>query len=566
MLQELKVSHFAIIDSITIAFRPGLNILSGETGAGKSVLLKSLALLMGEKALADTVRSGQEMAVVEGLFDLTDRGDIVEALEQLGIEAQDDQLVVRRLISAQGKSKVYLNGSLAPLNRLREVVSPLIALTGQSAPLIEMTGQHDNRHLQSTGYHLDLLDHYCGAWSIRQDYLTKYTQLKDIESEIVQIEDAQRHREQRLDFLNYQVEEIHQLQLEAGEEDEILQRLQRIKNSTRILDFCSQTEAALYGDDDSVLVRLHQLLQKAQELKTYDPGLVEQLGPLGQAKTLVEEVVYELRDYAKQVDSDPSELHLLEEKVSLFRKLQKKYGPTVEDILASLKEMEEEAYQLESSDENLKSLKSQAKALRVDLQSAAEDLHRRRTNGAKLLSKGVNEELLDLNMKGVTFHIQVEAKVELSQTGMSDVEFMIQASKKDSLRPLAKFASGGELSRILLSLKRIVGRSGQPRTYLFDEVDAGVSGETAEKVGRKLKSIAQGQQVICVTHLPQVASCADAHFLIEKSPSKGSGVHMSVIELKKTERIKEIARLISGEKITKTSLDHARQLIDQKSM
>ncbi len=560
MLIELKVSHFAIIDSIQIAFQPGLNILSGETGAGKSVLLKSLALLMGEKALADTVRSGREMATVEGLFDLSDRSDIIQSLIDLGIDVQDDQLIVRRQISAQGKSKVYLNGSLAPLTHLREVVSPLIAVTGQSAPLIEMTGQHDNRHLQSTAYHLDLLDHYCGAWNLRQSYGEKFDRLKAIHQEISEIEESQRQREQRLDFLNFQCEEIRQLQLEPGEEEDLLHRLQRNKNSTRLIDFCSQSEGALYADDDSALVRIHQVLQRLQDLKSYDPLLAEKLSPLAQAKTLIEESVYDLRDYAKSLDSDPSELNRLEERVSLFRKLQKKYGPEVEDILNALKEMEQEVRSLENSDQNLQELRAEQKKLEQSLRQAAEDLHNRRANGAKLLAKGVNEELLDLNMKGVIFHIQVEPRQELSPTGMSQVEFMIQASKKDSLRPLAKFASGGELSRILLSLKRIVGSSGQPRTYLFDEVDAGVSGETAEKVGRKLKSIAQGQQVICVTHLPQVASCGDSHFLIEKSPSR-QGVHMSVRELNKEDRVKEIARLISGEKITKTSLDHARQLM-----
>lgn len=563
MLLELKVRNFAIIDSIHISFQQGLNILSGETGAGKSVLLKSLALLMGEKGLSDTVRTGAQTATIEGFFDLATRPDIAGRLKNMGIDVLEDQLVVRRVISSQGKSRVYLNGSLSALNSLREVVSPMITVTGHNAPLIEMTGQHDNRHLQSKSYHMEVLDHYSGSWDLRQQFSDKFLQLKEIENEIQEIKEESRSRAQRLDFLIYQRDEINALGLKPGEEDELKQQLFRLKNSTRLVEFVQSAEQALYTDDDSALARLHKVVQKAAEIRQFDESLAKKVEPLTQAKTLIEEAIFDLRDYGDDLEADPAQLDSLEEKFSELRRLQKKYGGTVEEILATLAHIESEINGLETSDERLVGLERERELLGKELNKRADDLHKRRSQGALLLSKGVNDELAELNMKGVIFEVQVQPAEQMTSTGRSDVEFMIRSSKKDPLRPLAKFASGGELSRILLSLKRIIGNTDHPRTYLFDEVDAGVSGLTAEKVGKKLKTIAKGQQVICVTHLPQVASFADAHFLIEKSPSKKKGVHMEVLELKADDRVKEIARLISGEKISKTSMEHAKQLLSE---
>ncbi|MGE0762716.1 MAG: DNA repair protein RecN [Bdellovibrionales bacterium] len=569
MLIELKVSQFAIINHLELPFRPGLNILSGETGAGKSVVLKSLALLMGGKSEADTVRAGCDQAVIEGLFDLEQRPDVRQRLAEHGVSIEEDTLVVRRVINAQGKSKVYLNGQLSPLASLRETVTPLIAVTGHGnsdsvAPLIEMTGQHDNRDLQSRSYHLDLLDHYCGAMKLRHNYGTQFARLSTLNQEIARLENDSRTRTQRLDFLVYQRDEISALNLVAGEEETLETQVSRLRHSTRLVDFVGEAQAALYGDEDAVTVRLHQLLTRALELKAADPSLPERLQALQQAKTLIEDAVYELRDYSRSLLADPEELNRTEERLSQIRRLQKKFGGSVSEILGQLGEIEAEISRLESADSNLTSLQQEKEEILITLRKLADDLHVRRGNGATLLAQSVNDELADLNMKGVRFGVHIEALENLNATGTSEVEFTIQASKKDEPRPLAKFASGGELSRILLALKRTVGHSDLPRTYLFDEVDTGVSGQTAEKVGRKLKAIAAGQQVICVTHLPQVAAFADSHFVIEKGNGRG-GVEMSVTPLNKTERVREIARLISGEKITSSSLEHARQLLNESA-
>ena len=564
MLLELKVANFAIIDNVHIQFRNGLNILSGETGAGKSILLKSLGLLMGEKATVDSVRTGAETAIIEGSFDITGRSDIRDRLNAMGVDCPDDMIIVRRIVSGASKSRVYINGALSTLSSLRDVVAPLVEVAGSAVPLIEMTGQHENRNLLSRSYHLDLLDQYAGVWKKRTEFSETYHRAQTLTREIEEIRSEGRTRAQRLDFLIYQRDEIKALALRPGEEEEIENEAKRLKFSTRLNEFTLQAENLLYNDEDSVTSRLHYVLQRAGDLKTLDPELATRLEPLSQAKTLISEVSYDLRNYLKSLEADPSRLDELEARLSSLRQLQKKYGATAVEILEALQKIEEEIHLIENSDEVLQEKTAELTKLEKELQVMAKDMHERRGNAARLLADGVNGELKDLNMKGLGFLVHVELGDHLQATGQSVVEFMTQTSKTDSPRPLAKYASGGELSRILLAIKQVVGAGQFPRTYLFDEVDSGVSGPTAEKVGRKLKRMAQGQQVICVTHLPQVASFGDIHFYIHKiQQGRGKGVQTEVTELKREDRVQEIARLISGEKITKTSLAHAEQLLSE---
>ncbi len=560
MLLELKVSNFAIIDNVHIQFRKGLNILSGETGAGKSILLRSLGLLMGDKAMADSVRTGADQAIIEGCFDVSGRPDIRQHLTDMGIDAHDDHMVVRRIVSVENKSRIYINGALSTLGGLRDVVAPLVEVTGAAVPLIEMTNQHENRNLLSRAYHLDLLDQYAGTWKPRQDFTLLFARRQDLLKEITHIRSESRTRAQRLDFLTYQRDEIKALNLQPGEEDEIENETRRLKFSSKLNDFASQVESILYSDDDSVTSRLAFLLQRAGELKAMDPELMTRLEPLSQARTLINEVSYEMRDYVKSFDADPSRQDELEARLSALRQIQKKYGATSAEIVSALSAIELEIDQLENSDERLSRAELELSKAEKDLRTRAVDLHFRRTQAAKLLADGVNDELKDLNMKGLLFLVNVTETDELNSTGHSLVEFMTKTGKGDVARPLAKVASGGEMSRILLSIKQVVGAGNYPRTYLFDEVDTGVSGPTAEKVGKKLKRIAKGQQVICITHLPQVASFGDVHFVIQKAVSK-KGAQSEVHEVGGPDRVQEIARLISGEKITKTSVAHAEQLL-----
>jgi DNA repair protein RecN (Recombination protein N) len=562
MLQELKVSQFAIIDNLHIEFQNGLNIISGETGSGKSVLLKSLALLMGEKASGDIIRTGATQATVEGSFDLKKRKDIKKALEKIGIDTSDNTLIVKRIIAKDDKSKIYLNGSISTVGQLREIVSPMIEVTGDNAPLIEMTGQHDNRNLLSKAYHLDLLDLYAGHFDKRHTYEQKFEQLNILKNQITDFEKQAQEKSQKLDFLKFQLAEVEKINLDVESDLNLEDEIKTMKSSHKVFKFVSECEDILFTDEDSVIARLKTIQKKALEISSINQSFADRMTGLEQASQLIEDSFYSLRKDLNKIQLDPDALEEKESRLSQIRKLQKKYGPDLNEILSIFNKMKIEVEALENSDAHLDKIKKQASLLELELKKAAEELHKTRVTVSTKLETSVNKELLDLNMKGVTFSIQTSKNDNLSLSGNSDIEYLCQASSKDPKRPIAKVASGGELSRILLALKKALGQTELPRTYLFDEVDTGVSGNTAEKVGRKLKSIAQGQQVICVTHLPQVAACGDVHFSINKATTRDS-VNMNVTELKSKMRIEEIARLISGEKITKTSIAHAEQLLSE---
>lgn len=562
MLQELKVSQFAIIDNLHIEFQNGLNILSGETGSGKSVLLKSLALLMGEKASSDIIRTGASQALVEGSFDLKNRKDIEAVLNEHGIETPDHVLIVKRVIAQSDKSKIYLNGSLSTLNQLKEIVSPMIEVTGHGAPLIEMTGQHDNRNLLSKSYHLDLLDQYAGHYDKRMQYESKFEQLNVLKNQITEFEKASQQKSQRLDFLKFQLSELKQANIDPQSDGQLEDEIKTLKSSHKILKFVDDCEQILFGDDDSVSSRLKTIQKRSVEFSSLSQKFSERMTSLQQAQDIIEDVFFGLRKDFTNLQLDADVLEEKEQRLSQIRKLQKKYGADLNVIYDSQKQIETEIHQLENSDQHLEQIKKQAAQLELELKKMAEELHKTRVKFAEKLTEAVNKELADLNMKGVQFSIGTNKLDHLNSTGLSEIEYLCQTSASDPKRPIAKVASGGELSRILLSLKKSLGQSELPRTYLFDEVDTGVSGNTAEKVGRKLKAISKGQQVICVTHLPQVAAWGDSHYSIYKANTKDS-VNMTVTELKSKSRIEEIARLISGEKITKTSLAHAEQLLSE---
>ncbi len=442
----------------------------------------------------------------------------------------------------------------------------MIEVTGPQAPLIEMTGQHDNRNLLSKSYHLDLLDMYAGLWEKRSVYELQFTEWMNLKQQIIDFEKKSLEKNQRIDFLKYQVSELKSLNLDPETDANLEQEIKTLKNSSKLIQFADFCDQVIYHDDDSVSARLKSILKKSVEAAAVDQNIADKVQTLSQAQSLIDESLFELRQYVQKINLDPEILEEKESRLSQIRKLQKKHGENLSDLLQTFEKLQSELNALENSDNHLQDLKKKCSVIELDLNKKADDLHSARANQAKKLTKQVNEELLDLNMKGVTFDIQINRLNELNLTGNSDVEFLSQTSPKDPKRPISKVASGGELSRILLALKKSVGAANNkndwPRTYLFDEVDTGVSGTTAEKVGRKLKEIAKGQQVICVTHLPQVAAFGDVHFTISKSTQKQQAV-MTVTVLNQKERVEEIARLISGEKISKTSLAHAEQLLSE---
>jgi DNA repair protein RecN (Recombination protein N) len=380
--------------------------------------------------------------------------------------------------------------------------------------------------------------------------------------QIVDFEKQAQEKSQKLDFLKFQMNELEKLNLDPQADATLEDDIKTMKSSHKVLKFIDDCENILFADEDSVSARLKTIQKKSFDIISLNQSFAERMESLQQAGQLIEDTFYSLRKDLSKIQLDPDVLEEKEARLSQIRKMQKKYGPDLNEIHAVFSKMKNEVFELENSDAHLEKIRKQASLLELELKKMAEELHKTRLKFSEKLATSVNKELLDLNMKGVSFFIQTQKIENLNATGISDIEYLCQTSKQDPQRPISKVASGGELSRILLSLKKSLGQSESPRTYLFDEVDTGVSGNTAEKVGKKLKSIAQGQQVICVTHLPQVAACGDVHFSISKSNTKDA-VNMSVVELKAKTRVEEIARLISGEKITKTSIAHAEQLLSE---
>lgn len=556
MLMELKVKDFAIIDHIQLQFGKGLNIISGETGAGKSILVRSLGLLMGGKSHAEDIRQQSDVAIVEGLFDLQDRSDIKSSLQEFGISHDEDELIVRRIFSRDGKNKVYLNGHLSSLADLKNIVAPLVEVTGRTAPLIEVTSQSENKNLLSSAYHLDLLDQYCDNWTLRKKINELFVRHQTIDSAMADLKQSAQTRSQRLDFIKYQMNEIETLNLDTDKDGNIEDTIKQLKNHHVLSSFYQQTTESL---DGSISTQLGRILQSYNNLKFKPEALSKTMEMVEEAKKLLQEASYQISSSTPS-DDDQKNLDTLESRLSDIRKLQKKFGPSIEDINQALETLQTELSELESAEERISQYELEQKAILTELKPLCLSLRQKRQQGSEALIKKVNAELIDLNMKGVLFGIQLEALTEMTASGLDRVLFTVKNGAQGEERPLQKTASGGELSRILLSLKISVGKIDHPRCYLFDEVDTGVSGPTAQKVGKKLKSIARGQQVICITHLPQVASFGDQHYFISKKTTKGTLV-TSVTELSGTERIEEIARLISGETVSSTSRAHAKQLL-----
>lgn len=559
MLLELKVTDFAIIEKVHLNFRPGFNVLTGETGAGKSILLKSLALLMGHKGSGDVVRAGADAAVVEGLFDISQREDVRLKLEELGIDASDGIMVVRRVISGAGKNRIYINGTLNNLATLQSLMMP--SPEDEAIPLVELTGQHENRNLLAKSYHLEILDYFAGSSCEQKKFGQQFQRLQSLSQEICRLEGVERERAKRVDFLSFQKNELAALNMCEGDEANLEDEYKRLKNSSKLLAFAEMAAETLTEGEDAVAKVIQRFLNRTHELEKLDSRISILVKPLADAKNLIEEAAYELRTHASAWERDPERFIEIETQMNRLRQLERKFGPTLSDVLRAKKDIEKELQELGGIDQRISELKMEFNSIKEDLEKRALLLHEVRVKKASDLAKAVNKELEELNMKGARLFVQVVKRHEMTRTGYSEVEFSIQNSIHDHPRAIAKVASGGELSRILLALKNVSGGKELYRTYLFDEVDSGVSGTTAERVGQKLQAMAASQQVICITHLPQVAALAKTHLLIQKSEISEGGVKVEVIELAHSARVRELARLISGEKITKSGVTHAEVLL-----
>ena len=560
MLAELHVKNFALIKDLSVHFDRGLNVITGETGAGKSLLLRSLQILMGAKAHQSLTGKCSEDSVVEGLFIIQNRNDIKKRLKDLSYNLDEgNTLLVRRILSSKGRSKTYINGSLASLNELKSIVSPLIDLSGSSEPLIELTNQHDNKNLQETTYQRDLFDSFCKHKDLRYEIAKLYALLKEHKKSLKDLKDKESDRLQKFDFLNFQLKELENFKPET--EDYVFFKNLKDKKfkEEKYKQVIHLTKDSLKESTHSVLSQLYTLINEHEQLQPDHPILQS----LNKAMDFSEEAIDQINDLASSMAYDEDlTLNQIEERLKTYNHLFRKYNTDAEGLSSIFKELTEQRESLEQVEEKKEQFKIETSLIMENLNPLLEELTKSRRSFAKTFEKEVSKHLKELNMKELRLKVKFK-EIEICEYGKESVEFWLSHGRKNlQERSIKQAASGGELSRILLSLKSSLENQETPRTYLFDEIDSGVSGSTADMVGQKLKRLSIGQQVITITHLPQVAALGDHHFLIEKN-SNIEGQETSLNTLKKQDRVQELARLLSGKNITKTSINHAKELLEE---
>lgn len=549
MLQNLHVKNLALIDEIEVEFGEGLNILTGETGAGKSIILGSVNLALGGRYSKDILRQGAEYGFVELTFQVENEHQIRE-LKELDIYPEDGTVVLsRRLMEKRSISRI--NGETVPIALLKEAASILI----------DIHGQHEHQSLLYKKNHLGIVDAFARetASDVKQKVLEAYKAYKACEKELDEMETDEAQRAKELSFLKFETGEIREADLKTGEDEDLEELYRRIVNSKRIAECVS--EAYLYTSEgnDSASENLSRAIRAVSEIVEYDERASQMYDQLVEIDSLLNDFNRELADYADECEFSDEEFHDTEERLNEINHLKTKYGNTIEEILAYCAAQEKRLAALEDYDNYIEDLRAKAKKSEEELRKQAKKLSAIRRKQAKVLSKSIEDGLKDLNFENVQFEIGFAETKGYTAEGMDDVEFMISLNPGQPLKPLASVASGGELSRIMLAIKTVMASRDEIETLIFDEIDVGISGRTAQKVSEKMAVIGKGHQVICITHLAQIAAMADRHYLIEKASSKGD-TRTDIRRLDENESVRELARILGGAKITDTVLKSAVEM------
>lgn len=561
MLVELRLENYAVIDNLVVEFAAGLNLLTGETGAGKSILIDALTLLLGQKASADVVRTGADRAVISAVFEIeTGAAKLVTGiLEENGLDSENESIILRRELSAAGKGRVFINNQPATVSVLKLLGPFLATVHAQNETLAAFDGPA----------RLALLDAYACVQLAGVN--AAFHRWKEIRNRIEELEHDEQDRLRLLDLWTYQRKEIEDARMQPGEDEKLGNEKLVLANAEKIYNAAMNAFDLLYQGDASTAASLRSARKQVEELARYEPKFREALAALESALISVEDVGAQVRDYAGGIEASPEHLAEIEDRLALLDRLKRKYGPTLDDTIRFGADVARKLSEMENKDEVLRRLRADlAQAAEVYV-SEARTLSKRRYEAARKLEKQVEAAINDLAMK-VTFKIEVNGSGEETNwtaAGIDHVVYKIATNPGEPLRPLEDIASGGELSRVMLALKASVEASAQsgrkkgpgvPRTLVFDEIDTGIGGRAAEAVGKKLKELARTSQVLCVTHLPQIATFADHHYLIEKRIS-GGRTRTSVRHITGDERTEEIARMLSGAKVTESSLKHAEQML-----
>lgn len=554
MLQTLSIKQFAIIDELEIHFSDGLTVLSGETGSGKSIIIDAIGQLIGMRASSDFVRHGEKKAIIEGIFDIDNSKEAISVLNELDIDIDEDFLLVKREIFSSGKSICRINNQIVTLQDLRKVMQELL----------DIHGQHETQTLLKQKYHLKLLDDYAeNQYSrVKEQYETTFNEYKEKIKELEELQSADQALLQRLDLMKFQFEELQEASLKEGEITQLESDIKRIQNSEKLSLALNNAHVTL-TDEHAITDRLYELSNHLQTIDDIIPGRFKKLkADIDQFYYTLEDAKHELYDEMSNTEFDEQLLNELESRMNLLNNLKRKYGKTIDELITYQSKLESEISKIENYEESTSQLKEEIDLLYEKVIKYGQSLSKERRIVARTLRDHIVAEIQNLQMKDANLEISFQPLETPTIEGIEFVEFLISPNKGEPLKSLNKIASGGELSRIMLALKSIFVESRGQTAILFDEVDSGVSGQAAQKMAEKMRDIAKYIQVICISHLPQVASMSDHHLLISKM-TKNDRTTTQVKELKKEDKIDEIARMISGASVTELTRENAREMIAQ---
>jgi DNA repair protein RecN (Recombination protein N) len=552
MLKELRIKNLAIIEDLAVRFEKGLNILSGETGAGKSIIVDALGLALGNRAQSDLLKTGEKEAVVQAYFELDD----YSSFPDLGIDISEG-LVLRRTLSSNGKSRAYVNDSMVTMQALSEI--------GRS--LVDIHSQHEHQSLLTAAKQRSLLDSYGKLKSDAEKVESLFRETQTLKDENSELRDKIKERAHRLDLLKFQINEIDVSSLKPNEKEELEEEKKILANQTKLNELTEAAYALLYESEGSCSERLSRVISQLKEILAIDTGIEDTLKLLESAKPLIDDASINMRGYRERYDFEPGRFESVEDRLESIKRLERKYGNGIEAILKYRDEAEEEMKGLELSDEKLLSVEKDLSLKEKDLQEAALSLSEKRKKTARKIENLIKDNLRELAMADAGFRIDIKQekgdneRYLISSHGIDRIEFLFSANPGEPLKPLSKIISGGELSRVMLALKSILAEVDDVPVLIFDEVDAGIGGKTAGSVGKKLDLISEKHQLLCITHLPQIAKYGDFHLKIEKK-NKNNRTFVDVKELSGKERQDEIARMLSGD-LTEASLKHAGELLER---
>ncbi|HQF41345.1 MAG TPA: DNA repair protein RecN [Ignavibacteriaceae bacterium] len=565
MLKSLEIKDYALIDHTEIDFGKGLNIITGETGAGKSILIDAMSLLLGERASVEVVRKGAQKAFVEGIFDVEMNKKVKTLLDENDIEYQPD-LIIRREISLKGSNRCFINDSPAALTLIKQL----------GDLLVDLHGQHEHQSLLRVESHIDFLDEFAGNSKLIEDYQVLYKELNKKIYELKDLRSKEESIKEKKEIYAFQIKEIDSVSPSIGEDEAIVNELNILENSEKLLELTEEVYTKLYDGDPSVIDLLGETKHKLNQLSVIDKSFLESEGECDSALTIIKELANSLRAYKSKIDVDPKEVEYKRERLGSINMLKKKYGGSIEKIIALREKIGKESELAENFSDAINKIQDEIKKLRTDAGEAANKISVSRQKSALKVESEVVKTLKLLGISDASFKVKIN-KIEpdkekedflfyqnkkylYSETGIDEVEFYISTNAGEDVKPLAKVASGGEVSRIMLSLKTILAKSDKLPVLIFDEIDTGVSGRIAQKVGTALRDLASFHQIIAITHLPQIAGMADYHYSVEKKQIDDRTVS-SIRRLNENERINEVAKLVSGEILTKESIESAKQLI-----